>query len=135
MQQAIEKINAEMAQSNNPYVQVIGQFLLTQITTKEAAEKVLEATKTVENSLNAMQKEAKKKAVNGMAMLTDEEGYAIVLAYFGLEQDTQPQKAPKANVKVKPAKQKQTKKKDKVVNFPGNEFVQTSFDDFLGEQL
>lgn len=134
-QQAIDKINAEMAEkSTNPYIQLIGQYLLNLIT-DETAKQVLEANRTIEGSLKTMAIEAKKKAVNGMAMLTDEEGYAIVLTYFGIEQDPQPAKVSKSNKKVKSAKPKQTKAKEKVVNFPGNECIQMSIDNFLGEPL
>lgn len=84
---AIEKLRAEMSvNQSNPYIQVIGDFLLNHINTNpDAAASVLPADKTISKSLEAMKNEAKKKQHNGMAMLTDVEGFAIVLKYFGIE--------------------------------------------------
>lgn len=84
---AIEKLRAEMsANQSNPYIQVIGDFLLNHINTNpDAAACVLPGDKTIGKSLDAMKNEAKKKQHNGMAMLTDAEGFAIVLKYFGIE--------------------------------------------------
>ncbi|OME05784.1 hypothetical protein BSK60_33100, partial [Paenibacillus odorifer] len=39
--------------------------------------------KTIAGALTAMKTEASKNKFDGMAMLTDEEGYAIALEYFG----------------------------------------------------
>jgi len=84
---AISKINSEIAQSkNNPYVQAIGGYLLDYLQSHpEAAEKINADDKTVFKSLDAMKKEAEKKKVGNCAVLTDSEGFAIVLKYFGIE--------------------------------------------------
>jgi hypothetical protein len=83
---AIEKIKSEMSKNTNPYVQVVGQFLLQHLeTTPGAAEKILQEDKTIIKSLDAMKNEAKKKQVGGCAMLTDQEGFEIVLKYFGID--------------------------------------------------
>ncbi|MED5017909.1 Cas9 inhibitor AcrIIA9 family protein [Paenibacillus chibensis] len=87
MQEAITKLQSEIEKNKtNPYIQVVGEFLIKHVQANPAnAEKILDADKTIGNSLEAMKKEAQKKQVNGMAMLTDEEGFAIVLKYFGFE--------------------------------------------------
>lgn len=83
---AIEKIKSEMSKNTNTYVQVVGQFLLQHLeTTPGAAEKILQEDKTIIKSLDAMKNEAKKKQVGGCAMLTDQEGFEIVLKYFGID--------------------------------------------------
>jgi len=92
MQEAIKKLQAEMDSSkNNPYVKVIGEFLIKHIEANPAsADKMLDADKTIAKSLEAMKNEAKKKQHNGMAMLTDTEGFAIVLKYFGVQDEPVP---------------------------------------------
>lgn len=84
--EAIAKLKNEMdSNKNHPYVQVIGQFLIKHIQeNQDDAEKIMTADKTIVKSLEAMKAEAQKKQHNGMAMLTDEEGFKIVLAYFGI---------------------------------------------------
>ncbi|MBO8164683.1 MAG: hypothetical protein H0Z34_13360 [Brevibacillus sp.] len=84
---AISKIKTEMnGNKNNPYIQVVGDFLLRHLETNpDDAEKIMATDKTIAGSLDAMKAEARKKQHNGVAMLTDAEGYAIVLKYFGIE--------------------------------------------------
>lgn len=83
---AKEKIKEEIAKSNNVSIKVIGEYLLKQIeVNKSAAEKIVDGQKTIEGSLQAMAKEAKKVAVKGSAVLTDEEGFKIVSKYYGFE--------------------------------------------------
>lgn len=85
--EAIAKLKAEMdGNKNNPYIKVVGEFLLRHLEANpNNAEKIMAADKTIAKSLDAMKEEARKKQHNGMAMLTDAEGFAIVLKYFGIE--------------------------------------------------
>lgn len=87
---AIAKIQAEMeANKNNAYVQVVGEFLLQHLATNpQDAEKILNQDKTILKSLEEMCKVAKKKKVGNCAVLTDQEGFGVVLKYFGI--DTKP---------------------------------------------
>lgn len=88
IEKAIKKINDEIKKENNPYVKVIGQYLLGIVKNNEdAAEKILAEDKTIMKSLDEMRKEAEKVKVGNMAMLSDEEGFAIVLKYFGIEKE------------------------------------------------
>lgn len=86
IQQAIEKIKEEMEKDKNPYTTVIGNYVLKNIeVNKPSAEKIVECKKTISGSLEAMKKEAQKVAKNGVGILTDEEGFAIVAKYFEFE--------------------------------------------------
>ena len=86
MKEAIEKIRDEMDKNpKHPYIQVIGQFLLQHIEAHpEAAEKMLAEGKSIKGSLTEMKKEAQKNQVDGCGVLTDEQGFAIVLGYYGV---------------------------------------------------
>lgn len=87
LEKAIEKIKAEIdGNKNNPYIKVIGEFLLQHLALHNgAAEKVLQEGKTIKGSIDEMKKVAKTKAVDGCGMLTDQEGYGIVLKYFDIK--------------------------------------------------
>ncbi|WLR54855.1 hypothetical protein LC048_21045 [Mesobacillus subterraneus] len=115
---AIEKIQGEMnSNSNNPYIQVVGNFLLHHLDGDQgAAEKILAEDKTIAKSLEAMRRAAEKKKVGNMAVLTDAEGFAVVLKYFGI--DGQP-----VSVEVPATPPVKTEK-------PSNDF-NVSLDDFL----
>ena len=86
LNEAIKKIKDEMDKNNNPYIKVVGEFLLQHLNTNpEAAEKVLDKEKSIIKSLDEMRKAAEKKKVGNCAVLTDEEGFEIVLKYFGIK--------------------------------------------------
>lgn len=96
LDKAITKLRAEMDQkANNPYVQVIGNFLINHVRGNPAdAVTIASSDKTIEKSLDEMRREAEKKKVGNCAVLTDDEGFAIVLKYFGIRTGTikQPEK-------------------------------------------
>lgn len=85
--QAENKIKAEMEKEKNPYVKTVGDFLIGYINRNEAeAEKIVaDEKKTIMGSIDAMRKEAGKNKVGNMAMLTPEQGFAVVLKYFGIK--------------------------------------------------
>lgn len=85
--QAENKIKAEMEKEKNPYVKTVGDFLIGYIKRNEAeAEKIVaDEKKTIMGSIEAMRKEAGKNKVDNMAMLTPEQGFAVVLKYFGIK--------------------------------------------------
>lgn len=90
LNEAIKKIKDEMGKNNNPYVKVVGEFLLQHLGANPgAAEKILDKEKSILKSLDEMRKAAKKKKVGNYAVLTDQEGFGIVLKYFGID-DTVP---------------------------------------------
>ena len=84
---AIAKLKTEMEQNNtNSYIQVVGGVLLQHLEANPgSAEQILAQDKTIKKSLEEMKKEAKKHQCDGCAMLTDAEGCAVVLKYFGIK--------------------------------------------------
>lgn len=87
LDKAIEKLDKEIEsqKSKNSYVAVIGEYLIHYVTRHpNEAEKILNDSKTISGALAAMKAEARKKAQAGFAMISDDEGYGIVLKYFGI---------------------------------------------------
>lgn len=84
--QAAEKLRNEMEQNkNHKYVQVVGNFLLGYLAKNSgAAEQILAEGKTIKGSLEEMKKEARKSQADNVGVLTDEEGFAVVLQYYGI---------------------------------------------------
>ncbi|MBU3126771.1 MULTISPECIES: hypothetical protein [Clostridium] len=87
LEKAIKKLKTEMDSSkNNTYGQVVGGFLIEHlIANPSSAEKILNADKTIGLSLGEMKKVAEKRRIGSCAVLTDQEGFGIVLKYFGIE--------------------------------------------------
>lgn len=92
LQQALQKIQAELAEKpKDKYVQVIGSFLMDHVRNHpDHAPFILVEGKSIAGSLNAMKEEARKNQSNGVGVLTDEEGFAIVLKYFAIEAAKEP---------------------------------------------
>jgi hypothetical protein len=90
LNKAIGKIKAEIdGNKNNPYIQVVGDFILQHLQGNPSnAEKIVQEGKTIGKSLDEMKKAAEKKKVGNCAVLTDQEGFNIVLKYFGIEETT-----------------------------------------------
>ncbi|MDP4147104.1 MAG: hypothetical protein Q8936_21955 [Bacillota bacterium] len=100
LEKAISKIKSEINQNKtNLYVQVVGDFLLQQLERNpEAAEKILDNKKSILKSLDEMKKAAEKKRAGNCAVLTDEEGFEIVLKYFEIKLNPiKSNKAPETN--------------------------------------
>jgi hypothetical protein len=130
MQAAIEKLIDEIQKNNNPYVQVIGRFLIDHVNANSSsAEKILANDKTIIGSLDEMRKEAEKVKVNNCAVLTDQQGFAIVLEYFGIDGVVTLTTMEKPTLKPKV---KQKERSQKVVPLHGNN-VQASLFDFIEE--
>lgn len=87
LQEAINKLKTEMDQNKkNSYVQVVGGFLLQHLDNNPgAAENILVEDKSITKSLAEMKKEAEKKKVGNCAVITDQEGFTVVLKYFGIK--------------------------------------------------
>lgn len=82
--ESIEKLQKEMNENkSNSFVQIVGAFLIQHIKENENdCKKVLNKDKTILKSCDEMRKVASKKKVGNYAVLTDEEGFEIVLKYF-----------------------------------------------------
>ena len=87
MQKAIDKLKSEIEkESKNPYVKMIGEYLIGYVQQNPAASEALtNPNKTILKSLDAMKKKAQKNQSNGIAMMTGEEGYKVVREYFGIK--------------------------------------------------
>jgi len=90
VEQAILKVSTEMTSNkDNPMFQIVGEFLLQHLDENpQDAERLLSADKTIGKSLTEMRKAAEKNKVGNCAVLTDQEGFAVVLKHF--EIDTKP---------------------------------------------
>lgn len=84
---ASNKIQDEMTQNQqNQYIQGVGQFLLGHLATHpEDAEKIMDQDKTIGKSLSEMERVARTKKSGNCAVLSDAEGFTVVLKYFGIE--------------------------------------------------
>lgn len=106
----IEKLKMEMdSNKDNGYVQYVGNFLIERLAKHpEEADKVLLEEKTILGSLEAMRNEASKVKQNNMAMFTPDEGFKIVMNYFGISQSkaevanphTAPSSSPKKTIEI-----------------------------------
>lgn len=86
IERAKSKIKEEMTNNCDPYIQVVGKYILNNIEiNKVAAKNIVEGKKSIKASLEAMRKEAEKKRVGNCAVLTDEEGFKIIRTYFEFE--------------------------------------------------
>lgn len=97
LNKARAKIKTEIERNkSDAYIQVVGEFLLRHLEASPGdADRILNDGKTISKSIDEMAKAARKKASKGRAILTDEEGYAVVLKYFGI--------LPPASIKPAPA--------------------------------
>lgn len=118
MEKAIEKLQKEM-KSKDKYVQVVGTYLIGYVNqNKDFAEHIVKEGRTIAGSLSAMKAEAKKNQSGGVGILTDEEGFEIVIKYF------------EAPVEVK-KKEEQKKAKKEVEPKEPVEEVENDIDDDL----
>ncbi len=83
---AIEKLNSEMDKEDKKEIRVIGEFLLNQVTSNEdIAKAILTEGKTIMKSLDDMKRIARQRAINGCTVIDPEEGFEIVMNYFGIK--------------------------------------------------
>ena len=101
LDKAVSKIKSEMEQnSKSAYIKVVGNFLLQHLEAHpESSEKILVEDKTIANSLAEMRKVAAKQKDGNVAVLTDQEGFSVVLQYYGITT---------APVKTEPVSEKAT---------------------------
>lgn len=86
LRQALQKLQKEIGEkSKDAYVQHVGAFLIGHVRQHpEHAAFIVADGKTITGSLAAMKEEARKNQSSGVGVLSDEEGFAIVLKYFGV---------------------------------------------------
>lgn len=139
VQEAIEMISMEMFDTPNPYVQVVGKFLSDYINKNpECGEVFIDSKKTLAQSLIVMKKEAEKVKVDNVAVLTDEQGFEIVLKFFGFipgGEELAKLDQPKPKV-TKPVQKKTEKaKKPKKNTEPKTEVKETEEEDVIQPSL
>lgn len=85
LEKAILKIKEEIEKSKDINTKAIGKYLLTQIETNEETIKAInENKKTLKECVAEVVKFARTRAINGCAILSDEEVYKKVREYFGI---------------------------------------------------
>lgn len=90
VQKAVDKLIAEINKNKNSYVEYVGEKILDILqasNSEEIAGKMLVEGKTIQGSYEAMAKEARKIATNGMAVLSPEHGFKIIGDYFDIDFD------------------------------------------------
>lgn len=99
LQKAVDRVKKEMeTNQDNSYIQVVGNYIINHLEQNpEDAEKVLNENKTVGKSLDEMRKEAEKKKVGNCAVLTDAEGFEVVLKYFDIKVTSKRLNSPAVN--------------------------------------
>ncbi|MDK0717052.1 Cas9 inhibitor AcrIIA9 family protein [Clostridium perfringens] len=86
LEKAISKIKEEIEKSNDKQTKVIGKYLLTQIeTNEETIQSINAGEKNLKKCMEEIVKFARTRAVNGCAILSDEEVYKKVREYFGIK--------------------------------------------------
>ena len=86
---AVEKINTEMQKRpDDPYTEVIGHYIIDRCgLDADCEKKAADEKKTLEGAMVAVHAAAKKKAVNGCAVLTPDAVFGEVDKYFGFPSD------------------------------------------------
>ncbi|MFF2794956.1 hypothetical protein [Lysinibacillus xylanilyticus] len=87
VEQAMAKLQAELrVERVHPYVAAIGNYLMDLLKDNpSSAEKIMAEGKTIIGSMKAMRKVAEKLQVDNCAVLTPEQGFKVVLDYFGIK--------------------------------------------------
>lgn len=86
LEKAISKIKEEIEKTKDINTKAIGKYLLTQIeTNEEAIKNIYDGKKTLKECSKKVVEVARKKAINGCAILSDEEVYKIVRDYFEIK--------------------------------------------------
>lgn len=103
--EAMDKIRDEMAKEKGAYVRVVGEYLTLHLQDHpEDAAAILTKGKTIQGSLAQVKDAARKEAVGGVAVLSDEAAFRIVLSYFGIAATGGAAPVDKPKPKPEPAK-------------------------------
>ena len=84
---AIAHITAQALEENNPAVTKIEEYLTAKCTDDSIAKKLLAEGKSLKELYENIRKNARKKAVGGTAVLTEEEVYQMADEYYGILND------------------------------------------------
>ena len=82
IEEAVKKIEEEM-KNGDSYIKAIGDYVIKNIGVNiEAAKEINEGKLTLKGAMNDIKKVAKSKAVNGCAVMADEEVFSLVVKYY-----------------------------------------------------
>lgn len=90
LQSVIDALEKECKKNgNNPMYETISNYIIEKCEansqTLEKVKKAIDEKKSISGAVSKMREAAKKRAVGGCGVLTDEEGYAIVEGFFGIK--------------------------------------------------
>lgn len=105
LREALTKLQAEIAEAEpDSYTSYVGAFLMEHVRKNpHHAPLIMIEGKSIAGSLDAMRTEANKKKKDNFAMLTPDQGFAVVLKYYGIstkKADSQPVVAQKLDVSL-----------------------------------
>lgn len=81
---AIEKLTKEMMKMNDPFSQAIEEHLTGICTSDTVAAKILQEGKSLKGACDSIREVAKKNAVGGVGVVSDEDAYRMAEEYFGI---------------------------------------------------
>lgn len=86
LQEALRKLQKEIADEKGiGYIEAVGAMLIDHVRQNpHHAPLIVAEDKSIAKAIDAMANEARKRAKNNRAYLTDAEGLGIVLAYYGV---------------------------------------------------
>ncbi len=92
LQKVIDALEKECRKNGNSHMyEVISNHLISQCEANsqvlEIMAKAIDEKKSINGAIGKMRDEAKKRAVGGYGILTDEEGFEIVRKYFGIKKE------------------------------------------------
>lgn len=70
---------------NSTVLRVLCEHMADYLHTHPGAAELIKDDKTLDGAIDKMKAAAKKSAANGVGVLSDEEGFAIVHSYFGID--------------------------------------------------
>lgn len=85
--EVMERIRDEMAKTKNPAVTAIGEHMTRLLADRPALADAIGSAKTLEGAYGEMEKAARKKKNGSCYVMTDDEAWGIVAAYYGLDTD------------------------------------------------
>lgn len=92
VEEAIKKINTVIQERpNDRHRALIGEHIIDQITTEEAAEGILAPEKTLEGAMDEIERKARERAVRNCAVIEDDVVFRWAREYFGISETTKPQ--------------------------------------------
>lgn len=79
---AIEKLTKEMMKMNDPFAQAIEEYLTGICTSDTVAAKILQEGKSLKGACDSIREVAKKNAVGGVGVVSDEDAYRMAEEYY-----------------------------------------------------